>query len=267
MIELILDYAVALNRGLVRQRNEDRCGAFEPEEGTLRAERGRLFVVVDGMGGHAAGDVAAETAVRAVQDAYFRGAWHGPLRGLRTAFSAANRAIIQAAQAAGRDGMGAAAVAVVIVKKRAVVAHLGDCRGYLIRTGQAVRLTTDHSWVQERISLGRLSEGQAQDHPYRNVLTRALGTDEQAHTDVSETAVQPGDALLLCSDGLWGLAEDHELAGIISAAPDAAAAARELVDLALSRGGADNISAIVIRIVGPASEAATLKISRASLVT
>ncbi len=266
MIELTLDYAVALNRGLVRQRNEDRCGAFEPEEEALRAERGRLFVVVDGMGGHAAGDLAAETAVRSVQDTYFRGAWHGPLRGLRSAFSTANRDIIAAAHAAGQDGMGAAAVAVAIIKKRAVVAHLGDCRGYLIRAGQALRLTTDHSWVQERITLGRLSEGQAQDHPYRNVLTRALGTDTQAHTDVSETAVHPGDALLLCSDGLWGLAEDHELAAIISSTANAAAATGRLVELALARGGVDNISAIVVRVVGPASEATTIKLSRSSLL-
>jgi serine/threonine protein phosphatase PrpC len=259
-VELTLDYHSLLDRGLARERNEDRCGIFIPDDLPHRKERGRLFVVADGMGGHAAGDVAAETAVFTIQDAYFLRNWNDPPSKLRAAFLAANDAILNAAREGGRQGMGAAGVAVAVVQDRAYVAHLGDCRAYLIRGKRVTHMTSDHSWVQDRIDAGRLTEEEARAHPYRNVLTRALGADVDSDPDVNEFTLTPGDTILLCSDGLWGVAEDSELAGTVSAAPDAAGAARALVDLALARGGPDNISVIVIRVVGPNTEAATMQI-------
>src|SRR5690348_1836551 len=119
-VELTLDYNLLLNKGLVRERNEDRCVAFEPDEPDVREERGRLFVLADGMGGHAAGDIAAETAITTVRDAYFSGEWNGAGPKLRAALIAANQAIREKAQTGGREGMGAAAVAAAIVQKRVV---------------------------------------------------------------------------------------------------------------------------------------------------
>ncbi len=261
-VELPLDYYPLLHRGLVRERNEDRCGAFEPEDAALRAQRGHLFIVADGMGGLAAGDVAAEAAVRVVQEAYFRDAWRGPAEQLRAAFALANAHIIALAEQQGHEGMGAAVVAAAVVQQSVWVAHVGDCRGYLVRGGAITRLTTDHSWVQESVDAGRLSPAEAQDHPYRNVLTRALGVDTQATPDVCTAQLTPGDALLLCSDGLWSLADDAELAAAITAAADATGAAQALADLALARGGHDNIAVIVVRIAGPTGVAPTLRLHR-----
>jgi serine/threonine protein phosphatase PrpC len=260
VVELTLDYFPLLDKGLLRDRNEDRCGAFVPVDPPLLAERGRLFVVVDGMGGHAAGDVAAEIALQTVQQTYFDGEWTSPEAKLRAAFLNANEAILAAAREGGRYGMGAAGVAAAIIGDRAAVAHLGDCRGYLFRGTQVTRLTTDHSWVQERMAAGRLTVAEARVHPYRNVLTRAFGAENLADPDITVTRLMPGDTIVLCSDGLWGLAEDEELAERVATAGTAETTARALVDLALSRGGHDNISCIVVRVSGPDSDAPTVKL-------
>ncbi len=261
-MDLPLDYYPLLHRGLVRERNEDRCGAFEPEDAALRAQRGRLFIVADGMGGLAAGDVAAETAMRVVQEVYFRAAWRGPAEQLRAAFAAANAHIVALAERQGHEGMGAAVVAAAVVQHSLWLAHVGDCRGYLVRGGTITRLTTDHSWVQESVDAGRLSPAEAQGHPYRNVLTRGLGVDTPATPDVCRAGLAAGDVLLLCSDGLWSLADDTELAAAITSAADASGAARALADLALTRGGHDNIAVVVVRVTGSAGVTPTLRLQR-----
>ena len=247
-MELRLDAHLITDVGLARERNEDRCGAFSPEDEETLAERGRLFVVADGMGGHAGGDIAAEMTVQSLPAVYFQGEWDGPTTTLRRAFVEANSSIERrAASDPGRHGMGAAAVAAVVIGERAVVAHLGDCRAYLVRAGEAKRLTSDHSWVEERIAAGQLTADEAKVHHYRHVLTRALGAEEEADPAVTEMAFAPGDALILCSDGLWGVVEDGEIVEHASRAADAREAATRLVDLALERGGPDNISIAVVR--------------------
>ncbi len=252
-MELLLDYSLLLDRGNVRERNEDRCGAFVPEEAPLLAERGYLFVVADGMGGHAAGDVAAEITLETVQRTYFQADWNGAAAKLHDALVAANDAILAAAHDGGRQGMGAAAVAVAVIGDRAAVGWLGDARVYLFRGTQVLHLTNDHSWVQERMDQGRLSEDEARHHPYRNVLTRALGAEPDAEPEVRELPLAPGDVILLCSDGLWGPAGDGDLAQAIAVTDTADQAAQNLVDLALARGGHDNISVIVVRATGGAA--------------
>jgi serine/threonine protein phosphatase PrpC len=256
---LALEYALLLDRGLGRERNEDRCGAFVPRDQALRQERGHLFVLADGVGGHAAGDVAAEIAVDTIQQTYFDGTWDGPEGGLRRAFVAAHQAICDAARAPNRAGMGAATVAVAVIDERLIVAHLGDARAYLIRTGTAQRLTRDHSWAQEQITAQQLTPEQAQVHPYRHLITRALGVDVDGMPDVREASIQPGDTLLLCSDGLSDVAEDSAIA-LAAAAHDAESSARALVDLALERGSRDNISVVVVRVRSMGSRVPTVKL-------
>ena len=272
MMELLLDAHLITDRGLARERNEDRCGAFTPEDAQTRLQRGRLYVVADGMGGHVGGDIAAELTVETLPRAYFQGEWLGADVTLRTAFRAANAAIArQAAAEPARHGMGAAAVAAAVVGGRAVLAHLGDCRAYRVREGRAERLTADHSWVEERVAAGRITSDEARIHPYRNVLTRALGSELDVEPTMGETELRPGDTLLLCSDGLWGVVTDEEIAATVRDLPDAKAAARALVDLALERGGPDNISVAVVRALqadpsvdaGPAPGVSTQPVPRA----
>lgn len=260
-MELLLDAHLITDRGR-RERNEDRCGAFTPEDQDARATRGRLFIVADGMGGHLGGDVAAELTLREVPERYFQGAWSGAEQNLRTAFLAANQAIsAEATSDPARQGMGAAAVAAAVIGDHAVLAHLGDCRAYRLRNGEAELMTLDHSWVQERVRAGRISEDEARVHPYRNVLTRALGAESDVEPTMSDVDFRAGDLLLLCSDGLWGLVEDSELAEVAHRFRDARGVARALVDLALERGGADNVSVAVIRALPPENKAPTLKSS------
>lgn len=262
--EMVLEYSQQLDVGKVRERNEDRCGVFIPATAPLRAERGLLFVVADGMGGHAAGDVAAEITVNTVGDAYFASdpSWTTPAAQMRAAFLSANAAILTAAGEGNRKGMGAAAVAVAVARGRAYVTHLGDCRAYLVHGDRVTHMTSDHSWVQERIDSGRLSLDEARSHPHRNVLTRALGADTEADPDVNEFALAPGDTMVLCSDGLWSVVEDSELARATASSTSTAAIAESLVQLALNRGGPDNISVIIVRVSAPSSEAPTVQITR-----
>jgi protein phosphatase len=255
-MELMLDAHLITDRGLARERNEDRCGAFTPQDEQTRLTRGRLFIVADGMGGHAGGDIAAERTLAVLPQSYFQSEWAGAAENLRAAFVAANAAIArQAAEEPARHGMGAAAVAAAVISYRAVLGHLGDCRAYRVRDCQAQRLTEDHSWVEERVRAGRITADEARVHPYRNVLTRALGAEGEAEPTVGEVDFQPGDTLVLCSDGLWGLVTDAEIAAAVCTGADAKTVARALVDQALERGGTDNISIAVVRAVRVASSA------------
>lgn len=254
-MELLLETHLITDVGLGRERNEDRCGAFSPEDPHTRAERGRLYVVADGMGGYAGGDVAAQVTIDALPSAYYQSQWTGARDTLRSAFMAANTAIEKRATAEpALHGMGATAVAAAVFVDHAVLAHVGDCRAYLIRDGKASRLTLDHSWVQERINAGWLTTEEARVHAYRNVLTRGLGAETDADPTVGEVEFRPNDALILCSDGLWGMVEDDEIGEIAVNQPNARDAARTMVDLALERGGSDNISVIVVRAMGMTQE-------------
>ena len=246
--ELQLDATQRTDPGRERDHNEDYCGSFEPEEPELLAERGRLYLVADGIGGHLAGDVAAQYAVEQVLYAYYNDPWVGPGENLTRAIRGANADLYQEAQRnPARSGMGTTLVAAAIRGDELTVANVGDSRAYLVREGQIRQISRDHSWVAEKLAAGLLTPEQARNHPNRNIITRSLGNDPDVEVDVFCERIGPGDVILLCTDGLSGLVRDEEMAAVVSRA-DPRRAAEELVRLANERGGPDNITATVIKV-------------------
>lgn len=213
------------------------------------------YAIADGMGGHAAGEVASDLAIRALSASVRRrwaeqGPW-GPQEAgelLRDAVNEGNRLICDSVQ--GRSewrGMGTTAVVLLMAAGTAVIGHVGDSRAYLLRDRKLRQLTSDHSWVNEQVKLGLLTHEQAQRHPMRNIVTRALGNQSRVEVDLVEEPVCPGDVFVLCSDGLNGMLSDDEIGEILAASPDSPiAACRALVERANARGGEDNITVVVI---------------------
>jgi PPM family protein phosphatase len=208
-----------------------------------------LFAVADGMGGHAAGEVASLTAVEALKASY-----HGGSEGLVSAAEQANRSIFERAQGNPElHGMGTTLVAVALINEdgedRLAVVNVGDSRVYLLRQGELEQLTTDHSLVQELVDDGQLTELEAAVHPQRHVLTRALGVDSEVKVDLLQVLPMKGDRLLLCSDGLVRELTDTQVAGIMRRLADPTEASRELVAAALERGGNDNVTVVIVDVV------------------
>lgn len=223
-----------------------------------------LFIVADGMGGHAAGEVASERAAAIVRDAV--AANPQPLADLARDPSQAHRAaavaliegaiqracaeIHRAAEAdPSRRGMGTTIVCVATAGANAVVGHVGDSRVYLVRGSHSHRLTEDHTLVAEQVKAGALTREQAQTSRYRSVITRAVGIHESVQVDTLVVDVAPGDRFLLCSDGLHGYLQDEEVAPLLASGPPQELPKR-LVDLANERGGRDNITALVVSVEG-----------------
>lgn len=237
--------------GQGRDHNEDYCGSFEPEDPEVLAERGGLYLVADGIGGHQAGDVASQYAVERVLHAYFSDPWASPGENLTQAIRRANVELYQEAQKnPAHRGMGTTMVAAAIRGDELTVANVGDSRAYLVREGQIRQISQDHSWVAERVAENLLTPDQARNHPKRNIITRSLGNDPDVEVDVFHEAIQAGDVVLLCSDGLSGMVRDEEMAAVVSRT-DSRTAAEKLVHLANERGGPDNITATVIRLGKP----------------
>ncbi len=206
---------------------------------------GGIFIVADGMGGHRTGEVASQMAVAQIVD-LLRRSEPSP-QGLLEAYEAANEAIYLAGQKPESRGMGTTCTALWLDLPYALIAHVGDSRAYLLRDGELVQLTQDHSWVADRVRQGLLTEEEARHHRWRNVITNALGSFPSARVDLVGLKVQPGDVFLLCSDGLSGVLEDRVLAEIILTNPPEPAVAK-LIRLANDWGGPDNISAVVVTI-------------------
>ncbi len=213
-----------------------------------------VYAVADGMGGHAAGEVASDLAINALGEA-LRSVDGGPdtvveaIDQLRAALNHGNRKICDSVVSRAEwRGMGTTMVVLFTVGQTAVVGHVGDSRAYLLRGGKLRQLTSDHSWVNEQVKLGLLTPEQAQRHPMRNIVTRALGNQAHVDVDVIEEPIQPGDIFALCSDGLNGMLSDEEIRQTLldhQAAPQAAC--RALVDRANAHGGEDNITVVVLR--------------------
>lgn len=235
----------ASDTGRVRKINEDAY--YNDPEGL------GLFIVADGMGGHQAGEVASALAVSTISDLLREPLTKGRLRRrqveelLRDTVVSTNRIIYgKATEDAGFSGMGTTVVVCVLQGARAHIAHIGDSRAYLARGGVLRQLTTDHSLVQELLSKGRITEAEAVDHPRKNILTRALGTDPDVVVDVTEVALEPEDSLMLCTDGVTNHVEPGELLALITEHPPEAAC-HNMIALANSRGGFDNMTVLIVK--------------------
>jgi PPM family protein phosphatase len=235
----------ATDVGLVRPSNEDRLLVASP-----------LFAVADGMGGAAAGEVASSTAVQGLLDA-FQAAGEPTPQTLIAAARSANRAVWEQAEANPEmRGMGTTLVALALVDGgRLAAVNIGDSRLYLLRADDFHQVTSDHNLVAELVAEGRISKEEAEVHPRRNIMTRALGVDPEVDVDLFVEDPRPGDRYLLCSDGLSRELRDEHIASLLRRFADPQEAAKELVDEAKRRGGNDNITAVVVDIVDTDSAA------------
>lgn len=239
-----LSWGARSDVGLVRSHNEDSFLVRAP-----------LFVVSDGMGGHAAGEVASSIAVETINEKA------PPIADdilLGAAVESANTAVIQAAEdGLGKPGMGCTASCILIENSKMAVAHVGDSRVYLLRHGTLVRITHDHSFVEELVDSGQITPDEARTHPSRSIITRALGSDPDMYADHFSLEVMRGDRIILCSDGLTSMIPDSELESVAVSSATAQQAADNLVSAALTAGGSDNITVIVVDVLddGAAAEA------------
>ncbi len=246
--QLRLDPAQLTDVGRKREHNEDNMAYVIPKDPQVMAMKGALFIVADGMGGHAAGEVASEIAVDTVSNAYYMDDSEDVATPLFQAIKRANLAIHQrAAENLLRSGMGTTCVAAVLRGNMAYITNVGDSRAYLVRGSQVRQITQDHSWVAEQVRAGLLSEEQARTHAQRNVITRCLGTQPDVEVDLFIEPLQENDCLVLCTDGLSGLISDEEVMRIVDQSVPQESV-YHLVERANENGGPDNITAIVVRV-------------------
>ena len=247
-------FASLTDVGQVRGHNEDYVSQYVPADPQVRRVLGSLFVVCDGVGGGAAGEVASEHAVKTILADYYAPTNQAlPQARLIAAIQRANQEIFQENERRNDERkMATTVVAALLIDHHVLVAHAGDSRAYLIRDGRAIQITKDHSWVAQMVDAGELTSAEAESHPWRNRITRSLGMSETVEVDTQVLELQPNDALLLCSDGLSRYATDADIAAAVSQLP-VNQAAKALVDLANRNGGKDNIS---VTIVTPEREAA-----------
>lgn len=235
--------------GNVRENNEDKFDFFEPTEPVLLAERGSVYAVCDGMGGHSAGQIASELALKTFVKAYYDLELPDIDTALTTAVEAANALVREVAQAIpGRRGMGTTLTAAALVEREAHIVHVGDSRCYLVRADGIQQVTDDHSYVMEQVRQGLMTLQEAQYSPYRNVITRSIGM-EQVEPDIYRVPLEAGDRLVLCTDGLTTHVLDEAIAETVRSHSPSAAAQR-LVEMALEEGGSDNVTVIVVHVLG-----------------
>ncbi|MGH2925232.1 MAG: Stp1/IreP family PP2C-type Ser/Thr phosphatase, partial [Solirubrobacterales bacterium] len=261
----IVEQAQRSDTGRQRDANEDSYFARAP-----------VFAVADGMGGAQAGEVASRLAAESFESAERSG--ESPEAYLRSIATAANARIHRLAQTdSTRSGMGTTLTAALVEDDEVGFAHVGDSRAYLFRDGELKLLTSDHSLVEELRRQGRLTDEQAEDHPQRSIITRALGPEVEVEVDTMTHQARPGDVYLLCSDGLTTMMPDDRIASVLASTPSLDAAAERLVREANEAGGRDNITVVAFRLeeapataragdgatlVGPSAEDAGLTAER-----
>ena len=243
-----LKFGAKTDLGRVRDNNEDKFDFFEPEDPAVLATKGCFYAVADGMGGHSAGQIACELALKTVLHTYYSNPSPDTEASLRYAVKEANALIYETAQTIpDRQGMGTTLTAVVIREDRLTIAQVGDSRAYLVRGGQITQLTDDHSWVAEQVRLGTMTLAEAQVSPFRNIITRSIGTAAAVDADVVTHELAVGDSLVLCSDGLSGHVEAVEIQAVVQE-HSPSVAATYLIDYANERGGRDNITAVILSV-------------------
>jgi protein phosphatase len=240
----ITDQAFATDTGRQRSANEDSVFVRAP-----------IFVIADGMGGAQAGEVASKTSVEAFEGGLPEGP---PERVLQQTIEGANRAIHRLARTdPNLNGMGTTTTAAILdpVGEEVAIGHVGDSRAYRLRRGKLERLTRDHSLVEEMRRKGQLTEAQAEDHPQRSIITRALGPEPEVEVDLQTVPAQAGDVFLICSDGLTSMLDDEHIERLLARATSMQNAVRALIDEANRAGGRDNISVITFKVVDAAEPA------------
>jgi PPM family protein phosphatase len=241
----IEEEAVRTDTGRQRNANEDSYFTAPP-----------LFVIADGMGGAQAGEVASKAAA----ESFARDLPQAPpLRVLEETIEGANRTIHELARKdPGLAGMGTTTTAAIVdlEAEEVAIGHVGDSRAYRLRRGKFEQLTRDHSLVEEMRRKGQLTDAQAEDHPQRSIITRALGPEPEVQVDLQTVPAQPGDVFLICSDGLTTMLDDEQIARILARATSLQAALRALVDEANRAGGRDNITVLAFRLEDAAAPAA-----------
>lgn len=240
--------ALKTDTGKIRQHNEDDAGIFKGKDEFI------LAVVADGMGGHLAGDVASKMAVKAMGEKWNEAetiptAPSECEKWLIEQILSVNSKIYDHAQAHEEcQGMGTTIVCALFTGKTVSVAHIGDSRCYLLQDDDFVQVTEDHSLVNELVRTGEISREDAEHHPRKNVLTKALGTDQLVSIDTRSFDIEPGDKLLLCSDGLTNKVEGTELKDILQSDSAPQEKVNLLVDKANQNGGEDNITAVLLEL-------------------
>jgi len=254
-----LEVAKLTTVGRVRSLNEDCLEAYTPSAPHLMAKRGSLFIVADGVGGHNAGEIASRLAVDVIMEEYYADIEEDIPASLVRAIRKANKVIHQqAGENHGQVGMCTTVVAAAVRGRELHVANVGNSRLYLIRDRAIEQVTLDDSWVWEEVRKGRMTPEQARVHPQRDLLTRALGLEPEVDVHLFRRTLREGDIILLCSDGLFEpngteYVEDHEIRDIVSKhSPQSAV--EQLVRMANDKGGADNISVIIVKVGGETTE-------------
>jgi protein phosphatase len=242
------EHAALSDQGPIRENNEDFLAHFSPTDPETSLRKGCIFVVADGVGGNRAGEVASLTASQKLIEAYYA-ASRMPSKAIRDAFAQANLAVIDLGHTKPEyRKMETTLSAIGLVGKHLHIGHIGDSRIYRVRSNEIQQLTTDHSEVGELVRMRLITAEEARHHPRRNVITRSIGSDLLVQVDFRSDPLEVGDIFVLCTDGLWEPVEDDEITEIVTQ-NSAEAACRLLIDLALERGTADNVSIQVIKVL------------------
>lgn len=247
-VTIVSSVGAKTDLGRVRENNEDKFEFYVPDDEDTLVRKGALYAVADGMGGHAAGQIASELALKTVIGQYYSDPALEIVGSIRSAVQAANAVIHGASQAiVERSGMGTTLSALVIRGEEVFIAQVGDSRCYRLRGGKLEQLTEDHSWVNEQVQRGGMSRADAEQSPFRNIITRSLGNLPTVEPDIFQQELHEGDVFLLCSDGLTGEVSDDELKEALrNSSPSKAA--WDLVELALNHGGKDNVTVLIVAV-------------------
>jgi protein phosphatase len=253
----VAEHVARTDTGHQRSTNED-----------AHLSRAPLFVIADGMGGAQAGEVASQIAIKHFEDTLPGADADSAGERLALAVQAANAEIHALSERdARRAGMGTTLTAAHVGSREVTFAHVGDSRAYLLRDGELERITEDHSLVEELLRQGRLTEEEAEEHPQRSIITRALGPESDVEVDTFTRTAEDGDIYLICSDGLTSMVPETTVAEIMREAPDITAAAERLVAAALDAGGRDNVTVVLFRVedVAGAEEATGVQEAQATM--
>jgi serine/threonine protein phosphatase PrpC len=249
---MILEYGGCSHKGMARKSNEDFY--YIPSEG----QNQNLAMIADGMGGHNAGEIASSMAVETVLE-YFLNNWDSdskdPIGLIEEAIETSNHILFNLAESNDAyKGMGTTLVLAYFYEGKVYLGHVGDSRGYLIRNGEITQLTKDHSLVQELLDNGTITSEEVEKHPQKNIITRALGTEETIEIDCHQIPLEAGDIILLCTDGLILHVDLKQKIELLESSHSMQELAYELVDLALGEGGLDDITVVAIKYSGMVKE-------------